>query len=424
MTEIAPCDLVKTDIRFENIGDRTRLDTERIRADFPILKRMIDGRPLIYMDSAATSLKPRPVIEAIVRFYTESCANIHRGVHLLSAEASELYEEARRKIARFLNADEEEIVFVRNATEAINLVCHSLHRDGAVVATLADHHSVTLPWLERRELHYVGIGRDGLLNMSNLRKVISCRPALVCFPHVSNALGAVTPVQEAIALAHEAGALVLVDGSQSVPHMPTDVRGLDCDFLVFSGHKMLGPSGIGVLFGKRNLLEEMQPFLRGGAMNKQVHKGSYVPEDLPGKFEAGTPNIEGAIGLGAAVDYLEEIGMENVDAHTRELTAVALYELSNIEKIRVHGPLDSKVRNGSVAFELPGLEAHGLAKILSNRYAIMVRSGYHCAQPLHEELGINQTVRASFYIYNTVDEIRSLANALAEIAASYTRSSI
>jgi cysteine desulfurase/selenocysteine lyase len=385
---------------------------------------MIDGKPLIYMDSAATSLKPRPVIEAIVRFYTESCANIHRGVHLLSAEASELYEEARRKVARFLNADEEEIVFVRNATEAINLVCHSLHRDGAVVATLADHHSVTLPWLERRELHYVGIGRDGLLNMSNLRKVISCRPALVCFPHVSNALGAVTPVEEAIALAHEAGALVLVDGSQSVPHMPTDVRGLDCDFLVFSGHKMLGPSGIGVLFGRRNLLEEMQPFLRGGAMNKQVHKGSYVPEDLPGKFEAGTPNIEGAIGLGAAVDYLEEIGMENVEAHTRELTAVALYELSNIEKIRVHGPLDSKVRNGSVAFELPGLEAHGLAKILSNRYAIMVRSGYHCAQPLHEELGINQTVRASFYIYNTVDEIRSLTNALAEIAASYTRSSI
>jgi cysteine desulfurase/selenocysteine lyase len=424
MTDTAPYDLVKMDIHSESIINRTRLDTDRIRADFPILKRMIDGRPLIYMDSAATSLKPRPVIEAIVRFYTESCANIHRGVHLLSAEASELYEEARRKIARFLNADEEEIVFVRNATEAINLVCHSLHRDGAVVATLADHHSVTLPWLERRELHYVGIGRDGLLNMSNLRKVISCRPALVCFPHVSNALGAVTPVQEAIALAHEAGALVLVDGSQSVPHMPTDVRGLDCDFLVFSGHKMLGPSGIGVLFGKRNLLEEMQPFLRGGAMNKQVHKGSYVPEDLPGKFEAGTPNIEGAIGLGAAVDYLEEIGMENVDAHTRELTAVALYELSNIEKIRVHGPLDSKVRNGSVAFELPGLEAHGLAKILSNRYAIMVRSGYHCAQPLHEELGINQTVRASFYIYNTVDEIRSLANALAEIAASYTRSSI
>jgi cysteine desulfurase/selenocysteine lyase len=420
----ATYDLAQTDIKFENIRNRTRLDTDRIRADFPILKRMIDGRPLIYMDSAATSLKPRPVIEAIVRFYTESCANIHRGVHLLSVEASELYEEARRKVARFLNADEEEIVFVRNATEAINLVCHSLHRDGAVVATLADHHSVTLPWLERRELHYVGIGRDGLLNMSNLRKVISCRPALVCFPHVSNALGAVTPVQEAIALAHEAGALALVDGSQSVPHMPTDVRDLDCDFLIFSGHKMLGPSGIGVLFGRRNLLEEMQPFLKGGAMNKQVHKGSYVPEDLPGKFEAGTPNIEGAIGLGAAVDYLEEIGMENVEAHTRELTAVALHELENMEKIRVHGPLDSKVRNGSVAFELPGLEAHGLAKILSNRYAIMVRSGYHCAQPLHEELGINQTVRASFYIYNTADEVRSLANALTEIAATYTRAPI
>ena len=417
-------DSAQTGIKIEKIRDRIRLDSDRIRADFPILERMIDGRPLIYLDSAATSLKPRPVIDAIVRFYTESCANIHRGVHLLSTEASELYEEARRKVARFLNADEEEIVFVRNATEAINLVCHSLQRDGAVVATLADHHSVTLPWLERRELHYVGIGRDGLLNMSNFRKAMSCRPALVCFPHVSNALGAVTPVQEAIDLAHEAEALALVDGSQSVPHMATDVRGLGCDFLVFSGHKMLGPSGIGVLFGRRKLLEQMQPFLKGGAMNKQVHKGSYVPEDLPGKFEAGTPNIEGAIGLGAAVDYLEEIGMENVEAHSRELVVTALNELKNVDRIRVHGPLDPNHRSASVAFELLGLEAHGLAKILSNRYAIMVRSGYHCAQPLHEELGINPTVRASFYIYNTVEEVRSLANALAEIAASYTRSSI
>ena len=423
MTETAPCDLVKTD-KVENIGDRTRLDTDRIRADFPILKRMIDGRPLIYMDSAATSLKPRPVIEAIFRFYTESCANIHRGVHLLSTEASELYDEARRKVARFLNADEEEIVFVRNATEAINLVCHSLHRDGAIVATLADHHSVLLPWLDRRKILYVGVKRDGMLDMSGLNKAISSKPALVCLPYISNALGALTPIQEAIDLAHKAGKLILVDGSQSVPHIPTDVHSLNFDFLAFSGHKMLGPSGIGVLFGRRNLLEEMQPFLRGGAMNKQVHKGSYVAEDLPGKFEAGTPNIEGAIGLGAAVDYLEEIGMENVEAHTRELTALALYELSNIEKIRVHGPLDSKVRNGSVAFELPGLEAHGLAKILSNRYAIMVRSGYHCAQPLHEELGIPQTVRASFYLYNTLEEVRSLANALAEIAATYTRASI
>lgn len=424
MTETAPCDLVKTDIKFENIGDRTRLDTDRIRADFPILKRMIDGRPLIYMDSAATSLKPRPVIEAIVRFYTESCANIHRGVHLLSTEASELYEEARRKVARFLNADEEEIVFVRNATEAINLVCHSLQREGTIVATLADHHSVLLPWLDRRKISYVGVKRDGMLDMSGFNKAISSKPALVCLPYISNALGALTPIQEAIDLAHKAGTLVLVDGSQSVPHIPTDVHSLNCDFLAFSGHKMLGPSGIGVLFGKRNLLEEMEPFLRGGAMNKQVHKGSYVPEDLPGKFEAGTPNIEGAIGLGAAVDYLEAVGMGKVEAHTRELTKAALRELANIDKIRIHGPLDPRDRIASVAFDLPGLEAHGLAKILSNRYAIMVRSGYHCAQPLHEELGIPQTVRASFYLYNTLEEVRSLANALAEIAASYTRSSI
>jgi cysteine desulfurase/selenocysteine lyase len=408
-----------------NYGAKQKpIDIEEIRADFPILRRVINGRPLVYFDSAATSLKPRQVIEAINLFYTESCANIHRGVHLLSQEASDLYEEARRKVARFLNADEEEIVFVRNATEAINLVCYSLDLKGDVVVTVADHHSVQLPWLGRQNVRYVGVEKDGLLNMSDLQREISNKPALVCLPCVSNALGAVSPVKEVTALAQRSGALVLIDGSQSVPHMPTDVRALGCDFLAFSGHKMLGPSGIGVLFGKRELLDQMQPFLRGGAMNKEVHKGRYRPEDLPGKFEAGTPNIEGAIGLGAAVDYLEDIGMENIEAHSRELVATALAELSNVDKIRVHGPLDPKHRSASVAFELPGLEAHGLAKILSNRYAIMVRSGYHCAQPLHEELGIPQTVRASFYTYNTADEVRSLASAFAEIAATYTRSTL
>jgi cysteine desulfurase/selenocysteine lyase len=401
-------------------ADAAPFNLDRIRADFPILDRRIEGKPLIYMDSAATSLKPKPVIDAIVRFYTESCANIHRGVHLLSAEASDLYDEARRTIARFLNADEEEIVFVRNATEGINLVSHSLSRDGAVVVTLADHHSVILPWFGNRKIHYIGIEPDGMLNMSDLKKMMSVKPALVCFPHVSNALGAITPIQEAIELAHQCGALVLVDGSQSVPHMPVDVRLLGCDFLAFSGHKMLGPSGIGVLFGRRDLLESMQPFLRGGAMNKEVHKSSYREEALPGKFEAGTPNIEGAIGLGAAVEYLENIGMEKIEAHTRNLTRAALKELGKIKKIRIYGPLLPEHRGPSVSFELPGLEAHGLAKILSNRYAIMVRSGYHCAQPLHEELKIKPTVRASYYLYNTLEEIRSLASALEQIAEAYT----
>jgi cysteine desulfurase/selenocysteine lyase len=398
-----------------------QFDVDRIRADFPILQRVVDGRPLTYFDSAATSMKPKPVIDAVFNYYTHSCANIHRGVHLLSTEASELYEESRRKVASFLNADEEEIVFVRNATEGINLVCHTLDRDGAVVTTLADHHSAQLPWLDRREVRYVDVERDGSLSMSSLKKVLRSGVVLVCLPQVSNALGVITPVREAISLAHEAGALVLLDGSQSVPHMLTDVRDLECDFLVFSGHKMLGPSGIGALFGRLELLDEMQPFLRGGDMNKDVHKGWYVPEDLPGKFEAGTPNIEGAIGLGAAVDYLEEIGMENVEAHSHELTAAALNELSRINRLIVHGPLNPEQRSASVAFELPGLEAHGLAKMLSQRYAIMVRSGYHCAQPLHEALGIPQTARASFYIYNTVEEIRMLGNALQEIAAIYTR---
>ncbi len=421
MIETAPHDLTKKDVEFKGMIKPKRLDSDRIRSDFPILRRVIDGRPLVYFDSAATSLKPGPVIEAIVRFYTESCANIHRGVHLLSTEASDLYEEARRKVARFLNADEEEIVFVRNATEGINLVSHSLQRDGTVVATLADHHSNLLPWFESRKVQYVGLERNGMLDMSDFRKMVSLKPTLVCLPHVSNALGAISPVNDAIMLSHKAGALVLVDGSQSVPHMPVDVRALDCDFLVFSGHKMLGPSGIGVLFGRRELLEQMTPFLRGGAMNKEVHKGSYRPEDLPGKFEAGTPNIEGAIGLGAAVDYLEDIGMENIEAHSRELVTAALNELKAVDKIRVHGPLDPIHRGASVAFDLPGLEAHGLARILSNRYSIMVRSGYHCAQVLHEELGIQQTVRASFYIYNTAQEIHTLGAALQEIASSYAR---
>jgi cysteine desulfurase/selenocysteine lyase len=396
-------------------------DLERIRQDFPILRRQVNGQPLTYFDSAATSLKPKSVIEAIVRFYTESCANIHRGVHLLSAEASELFEESRRKIAGFLNADEEEVVLVRNATEAINLVCHSLELKGAVVSTLADHHSSALPWLDRFEVRYVELESDGALSLSSYKKAIRTGAALVCVPYISNALSVISPIKELIDMAHEAGALVLVDGSQSVPHLPTDVRELDCDFLVFSGHKMLGPSGVGVLFGKLDLLEQMEPFLKGGDMNKEVHRGSYVPADLPTKFEAGTPNIEGAIGLGAAVDYLETIGMENVKAHCHDLTAFALQELAAIDKIRIFGPLDTKRRSSSVTFELAGLEAHGLAKMLSQRYAIMVRSGYHCAQPLHEALNIPQTVRASFYLYNSIEEVKLLSNALKEIAKLYTR---
>jgi cysteine desulfurase / selenocysteine lyase len=406
---------------FTKIHKHTNFDVVRIRNDFPILKRLVNGKPITYFDSAATSLKPNNVIEAINHFYTHSCANIHRGVHLLSQEASELYEEARSKIACFINADIEEVVFVRNATEAINLLCHSLHREGDIITTLADHHSSLLPWIDRRTVRYVDLEKDGSLNMSSFQKAISKDTALVCVPYMSNALGIISPVRDIIQLAHKAGALVMIDGSQSVPHMETDVRDLDCDFLVFSGHKMLGPSGIGVLFGKRELLEQMKPFLYGGDMNKEVHKGWFVPEDLPGKFEAGTPNIEGAIGLGAAVDYLESIGMENVHRHIHYLTETALHELSSIDRIRLHGSLNAEKRSASVSFDLPGLEAHGLAKMLSNRYNIMVRSGYHCAQPLHEELGIPQTTRASFNIYNTIEEVMLLKNAITEITENFTR---
>lgn len=399
-------------------------DVQRIRRDFPILTRQIDGKPLIYFDNAATSLKPKAVIDAVSHFYTESCANIHRGVHLLSSEASELFEEARQNVASFLNADEEEIVFVRNATEAINLVAHSFTIKGSVATTLADHHSAMLPWLAGFDLKYVNLDKDGSISISSYKKTLQSGVGFVCIPHVSNALGIVSPVASMTAWAHEAGAFVMVDGSQSVPHLPTDVRELDCDFLVFSGHKMLAPSGIGVLFGKRELLEQMPPFLTGGDMNKEVHQGRYIAADLPTKFEAGTPNIEGAIGLGAAVDYLDTIGMHRVEAYCEELTRFAFDELGKIDRLRIYGPLDPNRRSSSIAFELDGLEAHGLAKMLSQRYAIMVRSGYHCAQPLHEAIHLPQTVRASFYLYNTPQEIERLAAALQEISRYYTTGTV
>ncbi len=392
-------------------------DVTAVREDFPILQREINGRPMIYMDSAATSLKPRQVIEAVVSFYEQHCANIHRGVHLLSQEASELYEEARYKVARFLGAMDREIIFVRNATEALNLVAYCLPLEGKVLTTLSEHHSNLLPWGNNEQVIKIKLTDKGLWDMADLEaKLAGNNVALVAVGHVSNGLGTINPVAEVRKLARGCGAYFLVDGSQSVPHMPVNVKSLDCDFLVFSGHKMLGPSGVGVLYGRSELLEKMKPFLRGGDMISEVHADSYQLANIPWKFEAGTPNIEGAIGLGAAIDYLESVGMENIRAHEKQLVGLSLEGIKAIKNITLYGTESAENRGGIITFKRAGLEAHALAKLLSNRYSILVRSGYHCAQPLFEAIGSGKTCRASLYLYNTQEEVVALLEALTALS--------
>ena len=396
------------------------LDTDKIRNDFPLLQRLIDERPIIYLDSAATSLKPKIVVDAIASYYYNSCANIHRGVHVLSQEASDLFEEARAKIARFVNAADNEIIFVRNATEAINLVAQCLSREGDVLTTLMEHHSNLIPWGRRRNTRLAGLHADGTLDMDSFAEQLrESHTALAAVTHVSNGLGVVNPIDEIISLAHQRDSLVLVDASQSVPHQEIDVKALDCDFLVFSGHKMLGPSGIGVLYGKQELLKNMPPFLLGGDMISAVHRDSWDVADLPWKFEAGTPFIEGAIGLGAAVDYLSKIGMSQIHEHVKGLMSETLARLNEIDGVVVHGPASTSKRSSVVSFSLGDLESHGLAKMLSNRYNIMLRSGFLCAQPLHEELHLTQSTRASFYLYNTLEEVETLVQSVKTIAKYY-----
>jgi cysteine desulfurase / selenocysteine lyase len=397
-----------------------KFDVAKIRDDFPLLQREIDHRPIVYLDSAATSLKPKAVVEAMLRYYYVSCANIHRGVHALSQEASDLYEEARAKVARFINANDHEIIFVRNATEAINLVAHCLPRQGDVLTTLMEHHSNLISWRGNHATHLAGLQPDGTLEMNSLAEQLNRNNiALTAVTHISNGLGVVNPVRDIISLAHQKNSLVLIDGSQSVPHQRMDVKELGCDFLTFSGHKMLGPSGIGVLYGREELLKEMPPFLLGGDMVSAVHQDSWQVADLPWKFEAGTPFVEGAIGLGAAVDYLSGIGMDSIHAQVRGLLAKAIGGLRSIEGVTVHGPESLTHRGSAVSFSLGRMEAHALAKMLSNRYNIMLRSGFHCAQPLHEALQLNQSARASFYLYNTVEEVETLVESIRTIARFY-----
>src|SRR5881397_1363686 len=398
-------------------------DVMQVRADFPILRREINGRPLVYLDNAATSQKPVQVIEALDRFYSQYNANVYRGVYRISEEATVAYEDARRKIAQLINAkDPSEIIFVRGTTEAINLAAHSWGRSNiglgdSVMLTEMEHHSNIVPWqqLSREKgssLKYVGITDDGRLVREDFhRHLEEGTVKLFAVTHVSNVLGTINPIRELVREAHKYGCKVLVDGAQAVPHMPIDVQDLDCDFLAFSGHKMCGPTGIGVLYGKRELLQNMEPYQSGGEMIREVHLYEASFKDPPFKFEAGTTDIAGAIGLGVAVDYLSKLGLRNIRNHERDLTAYALDALRKLKGMRIYGPADSDTRGGVISFNLADIHAHDMASLLDED-GIAVRSGHHCAQPLMERLGVAATTRASFYLYNTEGEVDRLVGSV------------
>jgi cysteine desulfurase / selenocysteine lyase len=402
------------------------LDPVALRADFPQFERDFGGRTLAYLDSAATALKPRSVVAAVDAYQTRYTANVHRGIYTTGEEATAAYEASRATVARFIGAgDSHEIVFVRNATEAINLVAYSWGRrqigsGDTILLTELEHHANLVPWQllsqERdADLEFVPIDDEGRLVRASYEVLLHTRPRLVAFTHVSNGLGTINPVREMVQLAHEAGALVLVDGAQAVPHLPVDVRELGCDFYVFSGHKALGPTGSGALWARRELLEAMPPFLAGGEMIREVHLRRTEFNDVPWKFEAGTPDIAAAIGLGAALQYLEALGMDAVRAHERELTAYALDLLPrSVPGIHIYGPRDLDERGGVVTFNLPGVHPHDVATLL-DREAIAVRAGHHCTQPLHERLGEAATARASFNVYSTRDDIDRLAAGLRKV---------
>jgi cysteine desulfurase / selenocysteine lyase len=407
------------------------VDIQALRKDFPILKRKVNDNPLIYFDNAATTQKPKQVIDAISNFYENSNANVHRAIHTLSLEATDLYENSRIKIAEFIKAkDWQEVVFVRGTTEAINLVAYSwglnnLCKDDEVLVSLMEHHSNIVPWeiiskIKGFKIKYAKVNADGTLDYDDFEKQFSNKTKIACLSHVSNVTGVINDVKRITKAAHDNGSLMLVDGAQSVPHMAVDVQDLDADFLAFSGHKMLGPTGIGVLYGKKDVLQKMQPFQGGGEMIKEVsfssNSGCSVSwNDLPWKFEAGTPDICGAVCLGEAVKYLEAIGMNKVLSHERELTKYAVERLQECIKVTIHGSSDLSKKCGIIPFSVKGLSSHDVALICDN-YGIMIRSGYHCAQPLHQEVfKLQSSDRASFYIYNTKEEIDRFVEVLNEM---------
>lgn len=403
---------------------RSVVNSYELRNDFPIFKKKINGKELVYLDNASTTQKPYSVINSITDFYSNYNSNIHRAVYQLAEEATTLYEQSREKIANFINVRPEEIVFTRNTTESINLIAHSwartnLKEDDGVAITELEHHSNIVPWQILSQeigtrLEYIGIDENGFLDLEYLIELISSKKVrLVSLSHMSNVLGTIVPIERIIKIAHENDIPVLVDGAQSVPHMPVDVKNMDCDFLVFSAHKMLGPTGVGVLYAKKGVLEKMRPFMGGGDMIKEVFKFHTNYNEVPYKFEAGTPNIADVVGFGAAIDYLEKIGMENIRKHEIDLTEYALESMLSINHLTVYGPRDPNYRGGVISFNIADIHPHDLATIM-NDHGIAIRSGHHCAQVLMQRLDVPATSRASFYIYNTKEEIDKFVNAIKE----------
>ncbi|MCY4369862.1 MAG: cysteine desulfurase [bacterium] len=398
------------------------IDPSSIRSDFPILERRINGRRLVFLDSAASSQKPTQVLDSIIRMYSESYANVHRGAYTLSQEATEAYEEARRKVARFLNATtDEEVIFTRSATAAMNLFVYgwglnTLKPGDRVLTSVMEHHANIVPWhiIARHtgaELIYLEITDDFRIDPAAAQDRFDERVKIVALSGMSNVLGTMPPVSQIARMAHEIGAVMLVDGAQLVPHAPVDVQALGADFLAFSGHKMLGPTGIGVLWGRRDLLEEMEPAEGGGEMIRDVKRFESTWAPVPHKFEAGTPPFVEAVALGAAVDYLSGLGMHNVLEHDRALTSYALERLATVPKLSIQGPSDTTARGGTVSFDIPGIHAHDIATILDEQ-GVAVRAGHHCAKPLMRHLGLTATARASFYVYNVPEDVDALVDAL------------
>lgn len=406
-------------------------DTRQVRADFPILSELVNGKPVVFLDSAASSQKPRQVLQAMDDVYRSGYANVHRGVYAFSESATARYDVARAKVARFIGAPAPEcVVFTRNATEALNLIAYSygrsfLNTGDEIVITELEHHANFVPWMQLAKergvaLKFIPVTQAGQLDLSALDTIITPRTKLVSFAHVSNVLGTITDPAPIVQRARAVGARVIIDGSQSAPHMPVNVAALDCDFYVFSGHKMLGPTGIGALYGKLDVLEAMPPFMTGGDMISYVGFDEVRWNDVPLKFEAGTPAFVEAIGLGAAVDYLSALGMDAVRAHEREITAYALERMAEVPGARIIGPTDPTVRGGVVTFTLDRIHPHDLASLL-DRDGVAIRAGHHCAQPLHQKLGLSATARASFYVYTEPREIDALVESIYRAKAALKR---
>jgi len=392
------------------------LTIEMMKQDFPIFKRKINDKEIIYLDSAASSQKPQVVIDTIKNFYENNNANIHRGVYKLSEESTIAYEEAHKKVADLINASPEEVIFTSGTTNSINLLAYSLGKDlkegDEIVITQLEHHANLVPWQQLAKdkglkLHYIKIKEDTTLDLEHAKEVINENTKIVSVSHISNAIGTVLPIKELEQLAHAVNAYFIVDAAQSVPHMPVDVKELNVDFLVFSGHKMLGPTGIGVLYGKKEILENMKPFMYGGDMISEVTWENSTWNELPMKFEAGTPNIAGAIAFGTATEYLKAAGLETIHNHVKDLAEYARDRLQTIPGIKLYGSSDGDNRSTIVSFNLEGIHPHDVASILDQE-GVCVRGGHHCAMPLMKLLGVNGTVRASFYLYNSYDDVEML----------------